>query len=52
MTQSQQDKIFAALQPLYADEEFSTLTSDFVVSFSQVPASPASVDEILDVIKP
>lgn len=52
MTQAQTDKINAAMQPLYADPDFVTLTSDFVVSFTQVPAAPVPVDESLDVIKP
>ncbi len=51
MTQSQIDKITAALAPLYADADFAGVT-DMNVAVTQVPAAPAPVTENVDVPKP
>lgn len=51
-TQEQIDLVTAALQPLYTNPAFSTMTTDFVVEFSQLPVSPVPTDESIDIVKP
>ena len=51
MTQPIDDKIKAALTPLYADADFVGVT-DMNVAVTQVPAAPAPVTENVDVPKP
>jgi len=51
VTDAQTQKIVAALQPLYQDPDFATLTGDFVVNVTQTPAAPAPETDPVDVPK-
>ena len=49
-TQAQIDKVTAAISPLYADPDFSTVT-DFNVAVTQTPVAPAPEVDQIDVPK-
>lgn len=51
LTDSQVQKIVVALQPLYADPEFSAVSADFVVKVTQTPPPPTEVVDEVDVTR-
>ena len=50
-TQSQIDKVNAAISPLYGDPDFTTVTA-ISVSLTQTPPVPAPEVDVVDVVKP
>ena len=50
-SQSQIDKVNAAVAPLYSDPDFATV-SDISVSLTQTPPVPAPEVDVVDVVKP
>ena len=50
-TQTQIDKVNAAVTPLYSDPDFVTVT-DISVSLTQTPPVPAPEVDVVDVVKP
>ena len=50
-TQTQIDKVNAAVTPLYSDPDFATVT-DISVSLTQTPPVPAPEVDVVDVVKP
>lgn len=51
VTQTQIDKITAAVQPLYADPDFVGVT-DLTVQVTQTPPVPVTTTDPVDVVKP
>lgn len=51
LSQSQVDKVIAALAPLYADPDFSTVT-DMNVAVTQTPPVPVTEVDQVDIVKP